>query len=279
MKANNQTAIAALLTIIISALCHSATAQPFVTLAASHFDDTNSPFDGWRGTNSPAYQTNLVGGATSNSVGYFRIGENSGDGQTMYFVAPPKFLGDKRAVYNGVLQLSLRTSETGNFSGHGDFALLASTNVSLGFSLRRVPPTSWTTYQIPINENVGWWNITSNRFATKDDFFPVLRSLQRLWIRAEYSFNGAEHSDLDDVELLGQVSGPSQPVLGLATYAGITIEGAVGSSYRIEYRQAFDATNTWKKLTDVILPTSPHFFIDQSSPSATQRFYQAVLNP
>lgn len=270
-----------LLALFFGALSHvgngAEMSESFVTVAASHFDDTNSPFDGWRGTNSPAYQTNLLGGATSNSVGYIRIGESSGDGQTMYFVAPSKFLGDKRSAYNGFLQLKLRQSETGNFSGHGDFIILASSNIVLSFSLRSVPSTSWQSYQVPINENVGWQNITSNRFANQVDFFEVLRSLQRLWIRAEYSFNGAEHADLDDVELLGQVSGSEEPILGVATYSGITIQAEVGSSYRIEYRPTLDATN-WQKLTDVILPTSPFFFIDRSSPSAASRFYQAVLN-
>lgn len=278
MKANSRIALATLLALIVSTL--STTAQPFVTLATSHFDDTNNPLDGWRGTNSPAYVTNLLGGATSNSVGYIRAGETSGDGQTMYFVAPPKYLGDIRPAYNGVLKLSLKQSETGNYSGHGDFVLLGSSNVLLSFGLRTVPPrTSWGSYQIPLNENVGWLNLSSNRFATKEDFFVVLRSVQRMWIRAEYSFNSSEFSDLDDVELLGQVSGPAQASLTAATYAGISINGAVGSSYRIEYKRAFDATNTWQKLTDVILPNSPYFFIDQSSPTASQRFYQAVLNP
>lgn len=265
--------------IIGSLLSYSAMAQPLLVLASSHFDDTNNPFDGWRGTNSPTYQTNMLGGATSNSVGYLRLVETKGDGQTMYFVAPAKFLGDKRAAYNGVLRLAHRQDATSQQTGGGNFVLLGSSNTLLSFSLRGTPSTTWTSFEIPLNENVGWINTTSNTFATQEDFQRVMLSVNRLWIRAEYSTQNTDQSDLDDVELLGRPSGPLQPSLTASTFAGVTIHGAIGTSYRIESRSALDAAATWQKLSDLVLPTSPYLFIDQTSPGTTNRFYRAVLNP
>lgn len=66
--------------------------------------------------------------------------------------------------------------------------------------------------------------------------------------------------------------------LGLAVYAGLTIEGTVGGRYRIE--QTVDpGTSNWLFLTDIILPKSPFLFIDDQSPGQVKRFYRALVNP
>lgn len=121
------------------------------------------------------------------------------------------------------------------------------------------------------------WRVRS--LGTRDEMLSVLGAVDSLWIRAEYGGGGSDGADLDDVQLLVQPSGSLQPVLSAATFAGIEINGQVGASYRIEYRGAFDATTNWTMLSEVILPTSPYLYIDQTSPSATIRFYRAVLNP
>ena len=106
----------------------------------------------------------------------------------------------------------------------------------------------------------------------------ALQSIQYLRIRAEWTDHDAYRADLDNVMLLGWRAATPQPILAADTYTGITINGAVGHSYRVEYRGAFDAADDWKKLADLILPRSPYLFLDVSSPYATQRFYRAVLN-
>jgi hypothetical protein len=246
----------------------------FVTLASSDFE-TNA--DGWIGTNNlngSEILTYRSGGATSNSLGYISVGEASGDGATMYFVAPAKFLGDKRAAYNGFVRFSLKQSaETQLYVGPD--LILSSTNAVLYFRFPHLPGTNWTTFDVPLNENVGW--STGGHLASPGEISEVLQSLTELWIRAEYSGNNVDRSDLDDVELLGQPSGPLQPVLSIANYAGIKIKGAVGAHYRIEYQSAFGATNGWESSADIFLPTSPYIFIDQTSPGVPFRMYRAVL--
>lgn len=284
MNTTTRLTLAARLFLLASTLCYSALGQPIVIIAESHFDDTNSldlaiRSDGWRGindANGSETRTFNLGGATTNSIGYISVSETVGDGKTLFFAAPAKFLGDKRAAYNGLLRLAHKQDATSQQTGGANFVLLGSSNVLLSFSLRGTPATSWSFHEIPLNENAGWINVTSNRFATKEDFVTVLKSVTRLWIKAEFSTQNADRSDLDDVELLGQPSGPLQPNLAAATFAGVKIDGAVGASYRIEFRGAFDATNNWQKLADVVLPTSPYLFIDLTSPSASARFYRAV---
>jgi len=247
-------------------------ASALVTLAASDFE-VNA--DGWHGTNTmngPETLTYNTGGATSNSVGYISVSESQGGSGSM-------FLGDQRAAYNGLLRFSHKQSATSQDWGGGNFVRLGSSNLLLSFSLSATPPTTWQFREIPLNENVGWLNVTSNRFATQADFVAVLRSLDRLWIRAEFSYQSFDRSDLDDFELLGQPSGPLQPGLVAATFAGITIEGAVGRSYEIQYRTVLDGVESWQHLADVVLPCSPYLFIDETSPTGARRFYRAVLNP
>ena len=65
-------------------------------------------------------------------------------------------------------------------------------------------------------------------------------------------------------------------VLDLKMYAGLTLGGPSGSQYRIEYS---DNLTMWSVLTNVVLTTTPSFFIDPGSPQHPKRFYRAVPGP
>ncbi len=65
--------------------------------------------------------------------------------------------------------------------------------------------------------------------------------------------------------------------LGLALYPGISIQGNIGSAYRIEYADRLGDTNDWSLLTTVTPDRTPYLFIDTASKSATNRFYRAIL--
>ena len=276
-KTNNQIVLSALLVLLASIFCQSALGQQLVTLASSHFDGTNVT-DGWQGTNNAKLDWH-AGGATSNSVGYISVSQSAGDGLEMFFVAPPKYLGDQHAAYNGFLVFNLKRSPATSLYIPDPFVLLSSTNLVLRYYPYFVPGTNWQSFELPINENAGWFNATSNRPATKEDFQVVLKNLTKFWIAGEYSSQSFDETDLDDVQLLGQPTGPVQPALALAMYAGITINAQVGASYRIEYQNTLAAGTNWLKLADVVFPYTPYLFIDQTSPSASSRFYRAVLNP
>jgi len=248
--------------------------SPPVILAASTFE---AGADGWFGTNNLNGQE-----ALAVAQGYISVSETTGDGALMFLVAPQKFLGDQRRAYNGSLSFRLRQSATSELTAANRFVVLGSGNAVLSFDLALVPGTNWQTFEIPLNEHVGWHKMldlgTSDQRAAREDFLTVLHSLDRLWIRGEYSGHNADRTDLADVKLRGQTSGPLRPTLAVGTYAGITIDGAVGSSYRIEYKAALDPGENWQKLDDVVLPFTPYLFVDQTSPRGAQRFYRAVSN-
>jgi hypothetical protein len=63
--------------------------------------------------------------------------------------------------------------------------------------------------------------------------------------------------------------------LGIGTYAGITISGAVGRTYQI---QSSPDLSNWTTRATVLLPSSPYLWIDQN-PIAGNKFYQAILLP
>jgi len=70
------------------------------------------------------------------------------------------------------------------------------------------------------------------------------------------------------------------PVLDLQLYAGLTITGAVGTVYSVEYVTALAQTNdaaAWRCLEFLQLPASPYLWADKSAPATGKRFYRAVV--
>jgi hypothetical protein len=67
--------------------------------------------------------------------------------------------------------------------------------------------------------------------------------------------------------------------LDLQLYAGLTITGAVGTVYSVEYVTDLAQTNNasaWRCLEFVQLPASPYLWADKSAPATGKRFYRAV---
>ena len=64
--------------------------------------------------------------------------------------------------------------------------------------------------------------------------------------------------------------------LAVQTYAGLTITGAVGTVYSIEYVTDLTQTNAWRCLEFLQLPASSYLWADKSAPATSKRFYRAV---
>lgn len=74
--------------------------------------------------------------------------------------------------------------------------------------------------------------------------------------------------------------GDSIPLtISIARYAGITIEGTLGKTFRIESRDSLDESDTWSTATTLVLPRSPFLWFDISSSTVGRRFYRAVQIP
>jgi len=82
--------------------------------------------------------------------------------------------------------------------------------------------------------------------------------------------------------VVGAIIGPrvnAQPKLDIQVHAGLTITGAVGTVYSIEYTAnpvATNATDNWRCLEFLRLPVSPFLWVDQTSPATAGRRYRAV---
>jgi hypothetical protein len=57
---------------------------------------------------------------------------------------------------------------------------------------------------------------------------------------------------------------------------GISIDGTVRTTYRIEYSTNL-VTGNWSELLDITLPNSPFTFFDSGASNAVPRFYRAVI--
>lgn len=70
--------------------------------------------------------------------------------------------------------------------------------------------------------------------------------------------------------------------LDIQLYAGLTITGAVGTVYQIQYVTDLAQTNNasaWSCLEFLQLPASPYLWADKSAPPTGQRFYRAAVFP
>src|SRR5215831_5266179 len=68
--------------------------------------------------------------------------------------------------------------------------------------------------------------------------------------------------------------------LSIQTYAGLTITGAVGTVYSLEYVTDLAQSNStaaWRCLEFLQLPASPYLWADKSAPATGKRFYRAVM--
>jgi hypothetical protein len=69
------------------------------------------------------------------------------------------------------------------------------------------------------------------------------------------------------------------PVADVALHAGVTVEGAIGSQYGIQYTTALSGSNEWRGLANVILTTPKQVWYDPEPASNPQRYYRIVPGP
>jgi hypothetical protein len=59
-------------------------------------------------------------------------------------------------------------------------------------------------------------------------------------------------------------------------YSGVTLNGAIGDKFLIEYQEELDPSGTWHTSTTATLTTPSFIWIDYSSAQAEHRFYRAT---
>ena len=70
-----------------------------------------------------------------------------------------------------------------------------------------------------------------------------------------------------------------RPSAKIARYAGLTIDGTAGRTYRVEYANSLEPSSEWLTLTNIVLPLSPYIWIDYETPVLPNRSYRALESP
>jgi hypothetical protein len=191
-------ALLLVVTALLPGAAQSATAAPGPSagLAASTFD---SGLDGWAVTGdgiSPAWQA-----AGGNPGGHAQATDLVG-GDTWYWVAPAKFLGDQSAAYGGTLHFELKQSLTEEPFTDLD-VMLEGRELSLFYDTDYDPAQVWTSYTLILNAEVGWRTLGDQFLpATAAEIRAVLSDLVALHIRGEFQL-GDDVGGLDNVILSG----------------------------------------------------------------------------
>ncbi len=73
-------------------------------------------------------------------------------------------------------------------------------------------------------------------------------------------------------------AGASLTTVDIRMFAGIVVNGIVGTNYTIQSTPALSATN-WVTLTNIDLPSSPYIYIDYSSITNPSRYYRVFTTP
>ncbi len=69
------------------------------------------------------------------------------------------------------------------------------------------------------------------------------------------------------------------PAMSIALNPGVTINGAIGLTYGIQFTTDLGNTNSWQGLTNVILNTSPQTWYDPQPAALPTRYYRILRGP
>lgn len=119
-------------------------------------------------------------------------------GDTWYFVAPEKFLGDKSAYIGGTLSFDLKQDPITSQFDQSD-VLITGGGRTIAFDTEENPGLDWTSYSVTLDTSTDWrlgdiWG----EAASQAEIDAVLADIDSLWIRGEF-VTGADTGGLDNV--------------------------------------------------------------------------------
>ena len=145
------------------------------------------------GTFNPTYH-----GTGGNPGGYLSLSDPTGN--TWFWNAPSKFLGNKQAAYGGTLSFDLAVTGAGTPFDEEDVILVGG-GLTLVFTLPARPGTTFTSYHVPLTE-AGWKrNTRAGVAATPSEMTTVLGALTNIYIRGEYLLSLDDVGSIDNIVL------------------------------------------------------------------------------
>jgi len=151
---------------------------------------------------------------------------NSATGNTQYWSAPAKFLGNQAQAYGGSIAYDLIDTNVGDGPYAEEDAILVGGGLTLVYVLPMADwpdgTTNWKRITIPLTE-AGWTiSSPSGTAATADNLKTALASLKHLYMRAEYQL-GPDTAYLANVDLKYAPSTSIQPSSLIAGSASFTL--------------------------------------------------------
>jgi gliding motility-associated-like protein len=161
--------------------------------------------DGWRVEGDAQNLSTLpVWNATGGNPNGFAFAKDDAVGGVWYWAAPPKYLGQKCNAYGKKLKFDLFSNLLDKQFDEKD-VILASPGLILYYDTKYNPNTTWTTYEIKLDETDDWRvNNIAGPKPTKAQFKQVLENVTAFKIRGEYRV-GADEGGLDNVVMEGDV--------------------------------------------------------------------------
>lgn len=156
---------------------------------ATAFDEDDG---GWRPEGDVSVEWRRMGG----NGGGFLMGKDLGDGSIWYYVSPRSWSGDWTPYVGGVLSFDLKMIDSGKGEAYeadlvrivgSDGSVVSVSSSSSSYS-EDLPAGVWTRRRV---------SLTSAAFGTTEETFSrVMRSVDRIMIRGEYS----DRSDVEGID-------------------------------------------------------------------------------
>ena len=134
--------------------------------------------------------------------GGYVVATDLAQGETWYWKAPKKILGDRSDAYGRALRFELKQSVTSGQYDDEDVTMVGG-GLILDHDTSYNPGTDWTPYSVRLHESAGWVHRATGAFASREDMLTVLSTLTDLLIRGEYAIE-SDTGGLDNVELGGE---------------------------------------------------------------------------
>lgn len=161
-------------------------------------EDFNTNDGGWS-ANADAQSFSYI--PVSGADGGYVEGVDRTSGDVWYFVGGLPFTGDLSEFAGGTLEYSLRqASATSQFDDVDVIIVGADRSIGFDFPLEQNPGEDWTTYNIDLTAEVGWFDLVTDAVLSDAEIAAVLSDVQALQIRGEYR-TGPDSAQLDDVIL------------------------------------------------------------------------------
>ncbi len=169
----------------------------FAQIVTSNFDTNADGWTLWVPHDSLSTLTYLA--TDGNPPGDLRLHDEGTGGNTDYFSAPAKFLGDDSAFYNGALTFDLWFSATTDLNNPNVIEFRGADGNTLGFNFNQVFASGdpWKSFSLTLNESSGWiFNPNASGIGstpTQAQFQGVFSNVSALKIAGDW------HSGPEDV--------------------------------------------------------------------------------